>query len=178
MEVAGCLHCAPLPSVRRTLLIFFQSWRQLFNKAGMSPALSALFSFCRAAGEVMCASQIFMEDPRSSLSHSSSERERERDGVSKCRTYKNNATDFHLHDHIRLSGGEWRLMKGWYVCCCWNCNMQNIHFMSHDATVQGNHRLSFIHLFSKPFVGGSVMLVKGWAEKHKHNLSLQLSPNL
>lgn len=43
----------------------------------MSPALSALFSFCRAAGEVMCASQIFMEDPRSSLSHSSSERERE-----------------------------------------------------------------------------------------------------
>lgn len=67
-----------LPSLSvRTLLIFLQSWRQLFNKASMNPALSALFSFRRAAGEVMCASQIFMEDPGSPLAHSSTERERE-----------------------------------------------------------------------------------------------------
>lgn len=68
----------------------------------MSLALSALFSFCRAAGEVMCASQIFIEDPGSSLSHFF--REREGDGFLKCRTYENSATDFPLDDHIRLSG--------------------------------------------------------------------------
>lgn len=70
----------------------------------MSPALSALFSFRHAAGEVMCAYQIFMEDPGSPLSHSSSEGEG--DGFFKCRTYENSATDFPLDDHIRLSGGE------------------------------------------------------------------------
>ena len=44
----------------------------------MSPALSALFSFRRAAGEVMCASQIFMEDP-GRLSLTVPRREREMD---------------------------------------------------------------------------------------------------
>lgn len=38
-----------------------------FNKVGMSTDLSALFSFLRAAGELMCASQIFMEDHESPL---------------------------------------------------------------------------------------------------------------
>lgn len=67
----------------------------------MSLALSALFSFRRAAGEVMCASQIFMEDPGSSVSHRCSERLG--DGFSKCRTYENGATYFPLDDHIRHS---------------------------------------------------------------------------
>lgn len=70
----------------------------------MSPALSALFSFRRAAGEIMCASQIFMEDPGSSLPRSASERVG--DGFFKCRTYEHSATDFPLDDHIRLSGSE------------------------------------------------------------------------
>lgn len=43
----------------------------------MSLALSALFSFHHAAGEVMCASQIFMEDPGSPLSLTHFHRERE-----------------------------------------------------------------------------------------------------
>lgn len=118
MEVAAWLHCSTLISVR-TLLI--KSWRQLFNKVGISPALSALFSFCHAAVEVMCASQIFMKDPGSMLSHSSSERDRDR--FFKCLTCENSITDFPLDDHIRLCGREWRhtkcfatiWKKRWYI---------------------------------------------------------------
>lgn len=70
----------------------------------MNVALSALFSFCRAAGEVMCASQIFMEDPGLVLAHSSTEREG--DEFSKCRTYESSATDFPLDNHIKPSSGK------------------------------------------------------------------------
>ncbi len=93
VEVVRWLHHSPLPPVW-TLLILLQYWRQLFNKAGVSLALSALFSFRRAAVEIMCAPQIFMEDPRSPRFHFSSEREG--DEFSKCRTYENTATDFSL----------------------------------------------------------------------------------
>lgn len=52
--------------------------RQHFNKAGMNLALSALFSFLCAAGNVTCTSQIFMEEAGSSLC-SQTPREKERE---------------------------------------------------------------------------------------------------
>lgn len=70
----------------------------------MSLALRALFSFCCAAGEVMCASQIFMEDPGLSHSHISSGNEGNR--FSNSHTYEDCATDFPLDDDVRLSGSE------------------------------------------------------------------------
>lgn len=83
-----------------------QSRRQHFNKAGMNLALSALFSFLCAAGNVTCASPIFMEEPGSSLcSQTPREKERwgsgegrEKDGFFKCHTYENDSPTFPLHN--------------------------------------------------------------------------------
>ena len=80
-----------------TPLVSLLSQRQLFNKAGMSPALSALFSFRRAAAEVMCVllKYLWRTPGRQAFTAPEREREkeRERDGSSKCHAYENIATD-------------------------------------------------------------------------------------
>lgn len=62
-----------------TPLVSPLSQRQLFNKAGMSPALSALFSFRRAAAEVMCVLLKYLWRTRGRHAFTAPERERERE---------------------------------------------------------------------------------------------------
>lgn len=76
-----------------TPLVSPLSQRQLFNKAGMSPALSALFSFRRAAAEVMCVLLKYLWRTPGRHAFTAPERERRRDGSSECHAYENIATD-------------------------------------------------------------------------------------